>query len=115
MIDALERLRTVVFSAGRWMSAELSGPDRTAAGLLLGCLILAALALARATAERFGEAGRHRRLSYHSEPAMAEVLADPIIQTLMTRDGVARETLDGLVEAATRRQATRFSAIRRSR
>ena len=34
-----------------------------------------------------------------TEPSLAEVLADPIVRTVMVRDGVTKEEIDGLIQA----------------
>ena len=34
-----------------------------------------------------------------TEPSLSEVLADPIVRTVMVRDGVTKEEIDGLIQA----------------
>lgn len=99
MIDTLQQLRLIGHSAVRWISTELAGPDRAAATLLLGCMIALAVTAARAVVDRV-IATRRRPPLYVGEPAMAEVLDDPIIRSLMARDGVARDSLNDLIAAA---------------
>lgn len=42
------------------------------------------------------------------EPAIAEMLADPVVRQVMSRDGVSREALMSLLQAA---QATRQARL----
>ena len=41
-----------------------------------------------------------------AEPPLGEVLADPIVQAVMQRDGVSRAALDSLIAGAQRRLRT---------
>ncbi len=34
-----------------------------------------------------------------TEPSLSEVLADPNVRTVMVRDGVTKEEIDGLIQA----------------
>lgn len=46
-----------------------------------------------------------RRIEHAGEPSLPEMLADPIVQVVMARDGVTRDEVEGLIRITRRKFA----------
>ncbi len=108
MIDTVQRLRGVALEAVNWISMEEVPLGTSVMGLIAGYMLSRAFISIRQIRQAVGRTGECPPLFRsdfirNSEPPLDEVMADPMVRSLMARDGVAFTSVETLI-AETRRR-----------